>query len=151
MGAVLKPVVGRGSSLGHTLGSRKWGSTKLHVLLGGSASLPSPSSLSLAAFCWKPSPPPGFRSFWPRSRSGWPSLTCEQARPANLQLEVELVFHGVGHIGVQESCQAQLVPGVQGPGAEAMLVFAGEVAETRRRWQEGRKEGRKGQENGRRQ
>lgn len=52
-------------------------------------------------------------------------LTCEQARPADLQLEAELVFHGVAHVGVQESRQAQLVPGVQGPGAEAMPVFAG--------------------------
>lgn len=113
------------------LGSRKQGSVKVHVLqiifhLGQSASLPSFSSLSLAALGLSANPPPGPRSFRHLPGSLQLSLTCEQARPTDFQLEVELIFHGVGHVSVQESLQAQLVPGVQGPGAEAMPGFAGE-------------------------
>lgn len=127
-----------GPVFGCMLGSRKWESVQLHVLQdvlhpGLSHSPPSPYSLSWAALGLKPSPAWGLTSSWRLPGSGQLPLTCEQAWPTDLQLEVELVFHGVGHIHVQKSCQAQLVPGVQGPAAEAMPVFAGKGTEGRRR------------------
>lgn len=85
---------------------------RLHELqivfhLGRTASLPSRSSLSLAAFGPKPSPLWGLRSpSQPQSGSGQLCLTCEQAWPTNLQLKVELILHGVGHVGVEERRQA---------------------------------------------
>lgn len=93
--------------------------------LGQSASLPSFSSLSLAALGLSANPPPGPRSLRHLLGSLQLCLTCEQARPTDFQLEAEVVFHGVGHVSVQEGLQAQLVPRVQGPGAEAMPGFAG--------------------------
>ena len=102
--------------------------------------LPSPSSPSLAALRLEPSPLWGLGSFsWVSLGSGQFPLTCKQTWPPDLQLEVELIFHGVGHGGVQERRQAQLVAGAQGPGAEAMPVFSGEgVERRRRRWRAAR-------------
>ena len=114
--------------LGHMLGSRKRGRRGMSFRLSSIwAGQPSLSPLPFPT-------PPWPRIFFPApSGSSQLPLTCEQAGPTDLQLEVELVFHGVGHIGIQESRQAQFVPGVQGLGVEAMLVFAGKGAERRRR------------------
>lgn len=130
--------------MGHTSQRRKWGPIKLPVLqvvphLGGPSSLPwgleslAASSLSLAAACLKPFPPRGLESsFWLLA-----PLTCKQAWSTDLQLEVELIFHGVGHFSVQESCQAQLVPAIQGPIAKTMPVFTGKGAKRKEKAETG--------------
>lgn len=69
--------------------------------LDRTTSLPSSSSLSLAGFGLKLPLLWGLGSpFQSQSRSGQLCLTCEQARPTDLQLEVELILHGVGHVGI---------------------------------------------------